>query len=196
MKAGVLAVQGAVQEHLEILEVAIANLGISGSSSKVRKLNDLKEVSCLIIPGGESTTISKLLQKNHLYDTVRERAEEGMPIMGTCAGCILLAKEGDEAVMRTETKLLSLMDMAVVRNAFGRQKESFEADMDISGFDTPFRGVFIRAPAISRVWGDCSVKSEFKDKIVMAHQGSMLALAFHPELSGDTRIHEIFLEQI
>jgi 5'-phosphate synthase pdxT subunit len=196
VKAGVLAVQGAVQEHLEILEKALANLGISGSPMRVRKLDDLNEASCLIIPGGESTTISKLLQKNGLCDSVRERAEGGMPIMGTCAGCILLAKEGDEAVMKTQTQLLSLMDMAVIRNAFGRQKESFEADLDISGLNSPFRGVFIRAPAISKVWGDCSVMSEFKDRTVMARQGSLLALAFHPELSGDTRIHELFLEKV
>ncbi len=196
MKAGVLAVQGAVQEHLEILEKTLSNLGISGSPVRVRRLKDLEEVSCLIIPGGESTTISKLLQKNGLYETVRNRAEAGMPVMGTCAGCILLAKEGDDAVMRTETKLLSLMDMAVVRNAFGRQKESFEADLDISGFGSPFKGVFIRAPAISKVWGDCSAMSEFKDRTAMARQGSMLALAFHPELSDDTRIHELFLEMI
>lgn len=196
MKVGVLAVQGAVQEHLDILEKALANLGVKGSAERVRKLKDLEEVSCLIIPGGESTTISKLLQKNSLYDSVQERAGEGMPIMGTCAGCILLAKEGDEAVMKTQTQLLSLMDMAVIRNAFGRQKESFEADLDLTGLDGPFRGVFIRAPAISRVWGDCTALSEFKGRIVMARQGSMLALAFHPELSGDTRIHELFLDLI
>ena len=154
------------------------------------------EVSGLIVPGGESTTISKLLQKNHLYDPVRKEAEEGMPIMGTCAGCILLAKEGDEAVMKTQTQLLSIMDMAVVRNAFGRQRESFEADLEIEGLDSTFRGVFIRAPAISKVWGNCSVLSNFNGKIVMANQGSMLALAFHPELSGDTRIHELFLDMI
>ncbi len=196
MKVGVLAVQGAVQEHLDILDRALANLGIRGSPVRVRKVYDLEEASCLIIPGGESTTISKLLQKNRMYDLVRNRAEEGMPIMGTCAGCILLAKEGDEAVMKTQTQLLGLMEMSVVRNAFGRQKESFEADLEISGFESPFRGVFIRAPAISGVWGDCTVMSEFRSKIVMAHQGPIIALAFHPELSGDPKIHEFFLEQI
>ncbi|MCK4443855.1 MAG: pyridoxal 5'-phosphate synthase glutaminase subunit PdxT [Thermoplasmata archaeon] len=196
MKVGVLSVQGAVQEHLDILQKALSNLGVSGSPIRVRRLSDLREVSGLIVPGGESTTISKLLQKNHLYDPVRKEAEEGMPIMGTCAGCILLAKEGDEAVMKTQTQLLSIMDMAVVRNAFGRQRESFEADLEIEGLDSTFRGVFIRAPAISKVWGNCSVLSNFNGKIVMANQGSMLALAFHPELSGDTRIHELFLDMI
>lgn len=119
-----------------------------------------------------------------------------MPIMGTCAGCILMAMEGDQAVAKTDTQLLSLMDMAVIRNAFGRQRESFEADLDINGFNDTFRGVFIRAPAISRLWGGCSALSTFEDNIVMARQGARFALAFHPELSGDTRIHEMFLELI
>lgn len=196
MKVGVLAVQGAVQEHLDILKKAMSSLDISGSPIGVRKLEDFERASALIIPGGESTTISKLLQKNSLFDSVRERAEEGMPIMGTCAGCILMAMEGDQAVAKTDTQLLSLMDMAVIRNAFGRQRESFEADLDILGFNGTFRGVFIRAPAISRSWGGCSVLSTFEDNIVMARQGARFALAFHPELSGDTRIHEMFLEQI
>jgi 5'-phosphate synthase pdxT subunit len=196
VKVGVLAVQGAVQEHLDILEKAMASLGMSGTPVRVKKLEDFEEVSALIIPGGESTTISKLLQKNSMLDPVQERAEEGMPIMGTCAGCILMAKEGDEAVTLTDTQLLSLMEMSVIRNAFGRQRESFEADLDISGLSDRFRGVFIRAPAISRVWGECSVLSTFEDNIVMARQGARFALAFHPELSRDTSIHEMFLEQI
>ena len=196
MNVGVLAVQGAVQEHLDILKKAMSGLDISGSPIGVRRLEDFQKVSALIIPGGESTTISKLLQKNSLFDPVRERAEEGMPIMGTCAGCILMAMEGDQAVAKTDTQLLSLMDMAVIRNAFGRQRESFEADLDILGFNGAFRGAFIRAPAISRIWGGCSVLSTFEDSIVMARQGARFALAFHPELSGDTRIHEMFLEQI
>jgi 5'-phosphate synthase pdxT subunit len=196
VEVGVLAVQGAVQEHLDILKKAMSSLDISGSPIGVRKLEDFQKVSALIIPGGESTTISKLLQKNSLFDPVRERAEEGMPIMGTCAGCILMAMEGDQAVSKTDTQLLSLMDMAVIRNAFGRQRESFEADLNILGFNDSFRGVFIRAPAISKVWGGCKVLSSFEDNIVMARQGARFALAFHPELSGDPKIHEMFLEQI
>jgi 5'-phosphate synthase pdxT subunit len=196
VKVGVLAVQGAVQEHLDILRKAMVSLEMSGTPMGVRKLEDFEAVSALIIPGGESTTISKLLQKNSLFDPVRKRADEGMPIMGTCAGCILMAKEGDKAVNRTDTQLLSLMDMAVVRNAFGRQRESFEADLEIAGFNDTFKGVFIRAPAISRVWDDCIVLSSFENNVVMARQGARFALAFHPELSGDTRIHELFLEQI
>jgi 5'-phosphate synthase pdxT subunit len=196
VKVGVLAVQGAVQEHLDILEKTMASLGLSGTPIRVKKMDDFVEVSALIIPGGESTTISKLLQKNSLFDPIRKRAEEGMPIMGTCAGCILMAEEGDEEVTGTDTQLLSLMEMSVIRNAFGRQRESFEADLDILGLKDKFRGVFIRAPAISRVWGDCTVLSKFEDTAVMARQGARFALAFHPELSGDTSIHKMFLEQI
>jgi len=196
VKVGVLAVQGDVQEHLDILEKAIASLGFSAKATRIRRKQDLEEASALIIPGGESTTIARLLQQNYLFDPVLKRAEEGMPIMGTCAGCILMAKEGDEEVERTQTRLLSLMDMAVARNAFGRQRESFEADLTISGLSGDFRGVFIRAPAITRVWGDCFVLSRLEDTIVMARQEARFGLTFHPELWGDARIHEIFLESI
>lgn len=196
MKVGVLAVQGAVQEHLDILEKAIANLRLSGKAIRIRRQQDLREASALIIPGGESTTISRLLLKNALFDLVIERAEEGMPVMGTCAGCILMAKEGDEDVERTQTRLLSLVDMAVARNAFGRQRESFEADLTVEGLSEEFRGVFIRAPAITRVWGKCSVLSKLEDIIVMARQDARFGLIFHPELWGDARIHELFLETI
>ena len=116
--------------------------------------------------------------------------------MGTCAGLIVLASEGDEQVQKTETKLLGLMEMAVNRNAFGRQKESFEAAVDIAGFDFPFHAIFIRAPAITRFWGDCKLLAIFEDKQIMARQGNILAVAFHPELSGDTRIHEMFLGMV
>ena len=114
-------------------------------------------------------------------------------MMGTCAGCVLLAKEGDDEVERTDTKLLGLMDMGVDRNAFGRQRESFEAPLEIKGLDSPFPGVFIRGPVIRRVWGKCEVLSQYKDKIVMARQDNLLALSFHPELSGNSRVHEMLL---
>ena len=174
----------------------MAELGIKGSAITVRKAEGLEQVSCLIIPGGESTTISKLLLRSGLHDSIIKRAEEGMPLMGTCAGCVLLAKEGDEEVRKTGIELLGLMDMAVDRNAFGRQRESFEAPLEIEGMDTPFPGVFIRGPAIRKVWGGCRAVARYGDKIIMARQGSMLALSFHPELSGDNRIHRALLEMI
>ncbi|MBI0583326.1 MAG: pyridoxal 5'-phosphate synthase glutaminase subunit PdxT [Methanomassiliicoccus sp.] len=196
MKAGVIAVQGAAPEHVQALEAALADLGRKGSVITVRRPADLEQVSCAVIPGGESTTISKLLLRSGLHELVRERAAEGMPIMGTCAGCVLLAKEGDGEVDRTATKLLGLMDMAVDRNAFGRQRESFEAPLDIEGMDGPFPGVFIRGPVIRRMWGSCKIMARHGDRTVMARQENMLALSFHPELSGDLRVHRALLEMV
>ena len=123
-----------------------------------------------------------------------------MPILGTCAGLVLLAKEGDDEVARTGTRLLGLMDMAVDRNAFGRQKESFEAEVavDIPGpdFNMPFPAVFIRAPAVTRVWGTCRALARFEDVIVLAGQGNLMAAAFHPELTHDSRLHGRLLEKL
>ncbi len=195
MKVGVTAVQGDVSEHLDIIDRAMRSMAISGRALPVRTVKDLEAVSSLIVPGGESTTISKLLVKFGLFDRILERAEAGMPIMGTCAGCILLAKEGDAQVAGTETRLLGLMDMAVDRNAFGRQRESFEAELTVDGIGS-VKGVFIRAPAIRKVWGRCRPLARLEGTVVMAQQGHLLALAFHPELSGGTEIHESFLNQI
>jgi len=193
MKAGVIAVQGAAPEHVRAMESAMAELGKSGTVITVRRPEELEQVSCLVIPGGESTTISKLLLRSGLFDRIIKRAEEGMPIMGTCAGCVLLAKEGDDEVRRTGTRLLGLMDMAVDRNAFGRQRDSFEAPIEIKGMNGPFPGVFIRGPVIRKVWSGCEALACYGDRIVMARQGNMLALSFHPELSGDGRIHRALL---
>jgi 5'-phosphate synthase pdxT subunit len=152
-------------------------------------------VDGLTVPGGESTTISKLLVKLDLFDEiVRRSKEEQMPIMGTCAGCILLAKDGGPQAEKTKSRLLALMDMTVDRNAFGRQKESFEADLRVEGMSEPFHGVFIRAPAILRTWGDCKALARYQDKIVLAREGHLIGATFHPELGGDLRIHRWFLE--
>ncbi len=195
VKIGVVALQGDVSEHIEAGRAALARLGKSAAMVQVRRPRDMEEVGALILPGGESTTISKLLRKFGLTELVRRRASEGMPLMGTCAGCILMASEGDEQVDRTETELLGLMDMAVDRNAFGRQHESFEADLQVEGLGK-FRGVFIRAPAITRTWGGCRPLARLEGAIVMARQGHLMALAFHPELTGDPRIHEVFLRDL
>ncbi len=192
MKIGVTAVQGDVSEHLEVVEKALKAMSLSGRAIAVRRPPDLDRVDALIIPGGESTTISKLLVKFDLFDGVIDQAMGGMPVMGTCAGCILLAKEGDSQVEATGTRLLALMDMSVDRNAFGRQKESFEAELEINGIGST-RGVFIRAPAIRKVWGECQSLGWLEDIVVVAQQGHLLALTFHPELSGKTELHEYFL---
>ena len=196
MKAGVISVQGAAPEHVAALKVAMANLGLSGEVVTVRKAKDLEGVSCLVIPGGESTTISKLLRRFDLFDRIIDLANDGLPIMGTCAGCVLLSKEGDEQVEKTETELLKLMDMAVDRNAFGRQRDSFEVLLNINGLNTPFPAVFIRAPLITKVWGKCEPLAMHSSCIVMARQDNLMALSFHPELSEDTRLHEMLLEMV
>ena len=174
----------------------MANLGLKGGVVTVRKAKDLEGVSCLVIPGGESTTISKLLRRFDLFDRIIDLANDGLPIMGTCAGCVLLSKEGDDQVKRTETELLKLMDMAVDRNAFGRQRESFEVPLNIKDLDQPFPAVFIRAPLITKVWGKCEVLATHSSYIVMAKQDNLLALSFHPELSDDTRIHEMLVRMV
>jgi len=169
-------------------------MGLEGQAVAVRRPEELSGLDCLVIPGGESTTISKLLNRFGLHDGIMEMARSGVPIMGTCAGCVLLAKEGDGEVLKTGTQQLGLMDMAVIRNAFGRQRESFEADVRVEGLHDPFPAVFIRAPVIDRVWGDCRPLSRYEGRIVMAAQKNMLAVSFHPELSGDTRIHEMLIQ--
>lgn len=194
MKAGVVAIQGDVSEHVSALDSAMRSLSLSGSAFRVRSKAEVEQSDVLVLPGGESTTISKLLVRFDLFDAIVKRVGEGMPIMGTCAGCILMAKKGDGQVEQTSTRLLGLMDMRVDRNFFGRQRESFEANLDIEGLDKPFRGVFIRAPAIVETWGKCRPLASVSGKIAMARQDNMLGLIFHPELSGSDVIHRLLLE--
>ena len=195
MRIGVIGVQGNVTEHVDAVARAIQQAGRKGEAFPVRRREELDRSDGLTIPGGESTTISKLLVKLGLFDEIVRRAgEERMPILGTCAGCILLSKEAGAQAERTRTHLLGLMDMTVDRNAFGRQRESFEADLDVEGLDAPFHCVFIRAPAILRTWGACRPLARHADRIVLARQGNLIGAAFHPELSGDLRIHRWFLD--
>ncbi len=195
MRIGVIGVQGDVSEHVDAVARAMKEAGRSGEAIAVRRREDLDRVDGLTIPGGESTTISKLLVKLGLFDEIVRRArDEAMPILGTCAGCILLAKDGGAQAQKAQSQLLGLMDMAVDRNAFGRQKESFEADLEVQGLDRPFHGVFIRAPAILRTWGDCTPLARYEGKIVLARQGHLIGAAFHPELSNDLRIHRWLLD--
>lgn len=195
MKIGVVAVQGAVSEHVEVLKKAMDKSKIDGSVVHVRSLRDLTDVSGLAIPGGESTTIGRLMLSTGMYGKIVELAKKGLPILGTCAGTIMLAQEGDEQVKQTSTELLGLLDMKVLRNAYGRQVDSFEVDVEIPEIgDEPFRAVFIRAPAIEKVWDGTKVWAEYKGTIIGAKKGNVLALTFHPELGDDLRIHEYFLK--
>jgi 5'-phosphate synthase pdxT subunit len=193
-RAGVVGLQGAVSEHIDTLGRAFASEGERGEAVWVRRPADLEGVDCLVLPGGESTTISKLLLKFDLFDRVVERAREGMPMLGTCAGMIVMCEQGDEEVSKTETRLLGLLSAQVDRNAFGRQRESFEADLEVEGLDSPFHAVFIRAPAVVRTWGDCRPLSWLGEKVVMVRQDNLLAASFHPELTDDLRIHRMLLD--
>ncbi|HSI93732.1 MAG TPA: pyridoxal 5'-phosphate synthase glutaminase subunit PdxT [Jiangellaceae bacterium] len=190
---GVLAVQGDVREHRRILE------SLGARTAAVRRPTELDRIDALVIPGGESTTIDKLLRAFDLFEPLRERIKRGMPVYGSCAGMILLADRIEGAIEGQRT--LGGIDMTVRRNAFGRQVDSFEADLAFSaaGGDEPVRAVFIRAPWVEQVGPDVQVLAEVAEgpatgRIVAVKQGSLLATAFHPELTGDLRVHRLFLK--
>lgn len=186
VKIGVLAIQGAVLEHRHMIE------RVGAESLAVRKPAQLDEVQGLIIPGGESTTISKLMYNYGFVEPVRQFAAQGKAIFGTCAGLILLASQ----IEGSDRYHLGLMDMVVSRNAFGRQRESFEVDLNIRHVGDGYRAVFIRAPYIVSIGGTVEVLAEADGKIVAARQGRCLAAAFHPELTDDTRMHAYFMQMV
>ena len=191
---GVLAVQGDFAEHAASLRRAAAAIGESVNIREVRKPSDLAGIDGLIVPGGESTTIGKLLVAYDLEKPIQEAARSGLPVWGTCAGMILLAREilGGEPDAR-----IGLMDMAVRRNAFGRQVESFEVDLPMTGVDRPIHAVFIRAPLVERVGPKAETLASLPDgRVVAVRQGNLLATAFHPELTPDTTLHEWFLREL
>jgi 5'-phosphate synthase pdxT subunit len=192
-RVAVVGVQGDVEEHVLSARKAMERLGIRGEVKATRKYGIVSESDAVIIPGGESTTISKLIFRERISEEIIRLAENGNPVMGTCAGLILLSKHGDEQVEKTRTKLLGLMDIWVKRNAFGRQRESFQVRLDIKGIGF-FDAVFIRAPAITDVSSEVDVLARYEEFIVAAKQQNILALAFHPELTDDTRIHEYFIK--
>lgn len=186
LKIGVLALQGAVSEHIRSLERAGAE------AVAVKKTEQLDELDGLVIPGGESTTIGKLMRKNGFIERVREFSDAGKPIFGTCAGLIVLAKK----IEGQEEPHLGLMDMTVARNAFGRQRESFEIDLPITGIEQPVRAVFIRAPLIREIGADVEVLAVYNGEMVTAREGHLLVSSFHPELTDDYRLHEYFTQMV
>lgn len=186
MKVGVLALQGAVAEHMRSLEAAGAE------AVAVKRVEQLDELDGLIIPGGESTTIGKLMRKYGFIEAVAEFHQAGKPLFGTCAGLIVLA----ERIEGQDDAHLKLMDMTVARNAFGRQRESFETMLPVKGIDEPITAVFIRAPLIKSVGQEVEVLSEYNGEIVTARQGTLLACSFHPELTDDVRLHAYFVDMI
>jgi 5'-phosphate synthase pdxT subunit len=196
MRIAVIAIQGNVEEHIESAKKAMEDMGIRGEVVPVRHSGTIPTCDAIILPGGESTTLGRLMAREGIDIEIKEAAASGKPIMGTCAGLVLLAKDGGEQVMRTGQQLLGLMDISVDRNAFGGQRESFEMPLEVPMLDSPYNVVFIRAPVITRVGPDVEVLASFDDKIVAARQGNILGLAFHPELTDDLRIHYYFLGMV
>lgn len=185
---GVLALQGAFGAHAELL----GTLGIE--AREVRLPRDLAAVDALVMPGGESTTMSQLLESSGLFDAVAERIERGMPVMGTCAGLILLARSVLDG--RSDQRSFAALDITVRRNAYGRQIDSFEAEVDVDGLGAPFTAVFIRAPQIEFVGPGVRVLAHHGSAPVVVATERIVGVAFHPELTGDARLHRMFVEMI
>jgi len=189
VKLAVLALQGAFREHREVLDALGADV------VEVRQPHQLSGVDALLLPGGESTTMAKLLDSSGLFEPVRGLVRDGVPTFGTCAGMILLAREVVDG--RADQHGFDVLDLRVRRNGYGRQVASFEADLDVDGLrGGPFRGVFIRAPYVERTGDDVEVLARHDGVPVLVRHGSIWASSFHPELSGDLRLHELFLQEV
>jgi 5'-phosphate synthase pdxT subunit len=186
---GILALQGAVSNHAD----AFARLGVDTVFVKTR--DHLEGVDALVLPGGESTTMSMLLEKNDLFDPVHKLLDEGLPAFGTCAGMILLATDVLDG--RADQRSFGAIDLGVRRNAWGRQVDSFEADLAVDAVgESAFPAVFIRAPRVERVGDDVEILASIDDEPVLCRSGSIVVASFHPELSSDLRIHQLFLEGV
>ena len=194
MKIGVLALQGDVREHIQ----SLSDCGVSALAVKTK--SEIEDISALVIPGGESTTIAKLARSFDLFDLIKDRIKGGMPTYGSCAGMILLSDVIEDAIIGQES--FGGIDMVVKRNAFGRQVDSFETDLKFKGItDPPVRAVFIRAPWVVSVGENVEVLAEISDATgerhpVAVRHGHLLATSFHPELTGDNRVHKFFVENI
>ena len=186
MKVGVLALQGAFARHSEVLT------GLGVVPLEVRTPGDLDAVDAMVVPGGESTTMSMLLDSSGLRPSLAERLADGLPVLGTCAGMILLAVRVTDG--RDDQRSFGAIDIDVRRNGYGRQADSFEDQLSVMGLDGPFHGVFIRAPVVERVGSDVEVLATVDGLPVLCREGAVLVSSFHPEMSGDGRIHERFLD--
>lgn len=187
--AGVVAVQGDVAEHATAVRRAAEDHGVTPEVREVREAGIVPDCDALLMPGGESTTISRLLEREGIDEEIRTHVAAGRPVLATCAGLIVAARDaGDD---RVDT--LDLIDVTVDRNAFGRQADSFEAPLEIAGFDQPFRAVFIRAPVVEEVGPDVEVLATWDGRVVAVRDGPVVGTAFHPELTPDGRIHDLAL---
>jgi 5'-phosphate synthase pdxT subunit len=187
-RIGVLALQGAFREQIQALQ------RLGAEAVPLRLPEELEDLDGVVLPGGESTSMDKLLRKYELQQPLQRRLRAGLPAMATCAGLILLADEVRDGLPDQES--MHLLPVTVRRNAYGRQPQSFEADLVLDGLDEPFRGVFIRAPLVERTRADVEVLGSVEGHPVAIRSGHILALTFHPELSGDDRLHQVFLDDV
>ncbi|GAA0651451.1 pyridoxal 5'-phosphate synthase glutaminase subunit PdxT [Salarchaeum japonicum] len=187
LTAGVVAVQGDVSEHGDAIRRAAANHGRDAEVVEIRKSGIVPECDVLLLPGGESTAISRLLARQGIDDEIERHVKTEKPVLATCAGLIVASRDARDE--RVET--LDLVDATVDRNAFGRQKDSFEAPLDVAGLDEPFPAVFIRAPLIAEVGRDVEVLASWDEKPVAIRDGPVVGTSFHPELTSDSRIHDL-----
>lgn len=199
IKVGVLGIQGDIEENILSTEEALKKLNLRGTVESVRYSESVAELDGLILPGGESTVIGSLLSiQGKVFQTIEKKIKEGMPVLGTCAGLIMLSKRTyDKVVGETKQKLFGMLDVVIERNAFGRQHESFEVDLEIPVLGKePFRGIFIRSPIVNNVGESVTILTKLNDKIVAVKQNNIIGTSFHPELSADIRLHELFIKDI
>ena len=197
IKIGVLGIQGDIEENILSVVEALKNLNLQGTVESVRYSESIAELDGLILPGGESTVIGNLLSiQGKVFQTIEKKIKEGMPVFGTCAGLIMLSKRTyDKVVGETKQNLFGVLDVVIERNAFGRQHESFEVDLDIPILGKGlFRGIFIRSPIINNVGESVNILTKLNDKIVAVKQNNIIGTSFHPELSTDRRLHELFIK--
>jgi len=197
IKIGVLGIQGDIEENVLSTEEALKHQNLIGTVESVRYSESIAELDGLILPGGESTVIGSLLSiQGKVFQTIEKKIKEGMPVLGTCAGLIMLSKRTyDKVVGETKQKLFGVLDVVIERNAFGRQHESFEVDLDIPILGKElFRGIFIRSPIINNVGESVNILTKLNDKIVAVKQNNIIGTSFHPELSTDRRLHELFIK--
>ena len=198
LTVGVLSIQGDVQENMLSAKSAIDELGLDGNVVDVRTPEEISQLDGLIIPGGESTTIGQLSLVNGSLKVLKEKIQSGMPVLGICAGMIMLSNTANDRIVgKTDQPLLDILDIKLERNSFGRQKQSFESDISMDSINIPkFNGVFIRAPSVSDVGSDVEVLSKFNERIVAVKKGNVIGTAFHPELTEDTALHKYFINLV
>jgi pyridoxal 5'-phosphate synthase pdxT subunit len=199
IKIGVLSIQGDIEENVQACKEALKETGTIGEVIEVKNYEEILDVDGLIIPGGESTVISTMMSLNQSnWEKLKQKISEGLPVLGTCAGMIILAKRVlDKTIGETQQKLLKSLDVTIERNAFGRQHESFETDLNIPIIgERPFKAVFIRGPIVKETGSNVQILSKYNDKIVAVQQNNIIGTSFHPELAEDNRFYSHFIRMI